>query len=114
MKIIFIVNIDNDNVIFRPFCKERSVSFLDRALRFVSRKQSGQRHSIAASPEFQDLERMRAKAQHDEAQALYNERRKKKIETAKRLLGIGLPIDKIIETTGLTHNEIENLCDVVK
>ncbi|MCL1918379.1 MAG: hypothetical protein FWG14_08705 [Peptococcaceae bacterium] len=29
-------------------------------------------HSITASPEFQELERLRIKASHDEAQAVYN------------------------------------------
>jgi len=40
-------------------------------------------HSVAASPEFRELERLRAKAQHDEAQALYNERRKKNTRLQK-------------------------------
>ena len=37
---------------------------------------------VAASPELQEAERMRSKARHDEAQALYNERRKEKFEIA--------------------------------
>ena len=49
-------------------------------------------HSVTASTEFQELERMRAKAQHDEAQALHNERRK----IAKKLLFLNLPMEHII------------------
>jgi hypothetical protein len=33
-------------------------------------------HHIAASPEFREAERVRSKARHDEAQAMYNVRRK--------------------------------------
>ena len=71
-------------------------------------------HSVAASPEFQELERMRIKVQHDEAQALHNERRKEKIEIAKKLIKRNRPIEEIIEDTGLTHAEIENLRDADK
>jgi vacuolar-type H+-ATPase subunit I/STV1 len=35
-------------------------------------------HSATASAEFQEIERLRIKAGHDEAQALYNERRKER------------------------------------
>ena len=62
-------------------------------------------HSVAASEEFRELERMRAKAEHDEAQALHDERCK----IAKKLLAIDLPIEKIIEATELTQEEIEKL-----
>ena len=71
-------------------------------------------HSVAASPEFLELERMRTKAQHDEAQALYNERRKEKIEIARCMLAEGEHIDKVMRYTGLTRAEIENLCDTDK
>jgi len=32
---------------------------------------------VAASPEFKEIERMRSKARHDEAQAIYNAERKR-------------------------------------
>ena len=35
-------------------------------------------HSVTASPEFRELERLRVKAQHDEAQALHNAERKER------------------------------------
>ena len=69
-------------------------------------------HNVSVSPEFQELERMRVRADHDEARALWNAERKTKFEIAKNLLGIGLSIDKIIETTGLSRKEIESLRDV--
>jgi predicted transposase/invertase (TIGR01784 family) len=64
---------------------------------------------ITVTPEFREMERLRSKARHDEAQALYNMERKTKIEIAKKLVNRNRPIDEIIEDTGLTHDEIENL-----
>ena len=69
-------------------------------------------HSIAASPEFQELERMRIKAQHDEAQALQNAERKTKIEIAKNALRKKMSVDDVIDITGLTRMEVEVLHDV--
>jgi predicted transposase/invertase (TIGR01784 family) len=63
--------------------------------------------SITATPEFREMERLRTKARHDEAQALFNERRK----IARNLLKMNLPIEQIIMATGLTKEEIENLND---
>jgi predicted transposase/invertase (TIGR01784 family) len=65
--------------------------------------------SITATPEFREMERLRSKARHDEAQALWNERRKEKFDIAKNLLGVGDSVDKIVTVTGLTREEIENL-----
>jgi len=42
---------------------------------------------------------LRAKAQHDEAQALYNERRKEKYEIVKNLLNDGDSTDRVIKVT---------------
>ena len=64
---------------------------------------------ITVTPEFQEAERLRSKARHDEAQALYNAERKKAFEIARNLLGMGIAIDKVIEATGLTLEEIEGL-----
>lgn len=41
-------------------------------------------YTITASSEFREKERLRAKARHDEAQALYNARREEKFEIAKK------------------------------
>ena len=64
---------------------------------------------ITGSQEYQELERMRDKARHDEAQALGNARRQALRETAKRLLALGNPVDKISAVTELSCEEIESL-----
>ena len=53
--------------------------------------------------------RLRAKARHDETQALYNARKERNIEIAKKLLKRNRPIDEIVEDAGLTYEEVENL-----
>ena len=64
---------------------------------------------ITVTPEFQEAERLRSKARHDEAQALWSAERKKASEIAKNLLNMGITIEKVIEATGLTREEIEGL-----
>jgi len=68
---------------------------------------------ITVTPEFREAERLRAKARHDEAQALRNAQRnaerKKALEIAKKLLDLGMSIENIIIVTGLTREEIESL-----
>jgi hypothetical protein len=64
---------------------------------------------ITVTPEFQEAERLREKASHDEAQALYNADHEALIRVAKNLLALGMPIEKIIKGTGLTHDEVEGL-----
>lgn len=70
-------------------------------------------YTITASSEFREKERLRAKARHDEAQALYHAERtgkqKEKIEIARKLLIRNRPVDEIMEDTGLTCEEVENL-----
>ena len=82
-------------------------------------------YTITASPEFREIERLRAKARHDEAQALYHAEQKgiakgkiegkqegiaeRNIEIAQKLLRRGRPIDEIVEDTGLTYQEVEHL-----
>jgi len=70
-------------------------------------------HNVTASSEFRELERLRAKAQHDEAQALYNAERRaekaKAITIAKSLLADGDSIDRVARVTGLTNAEVEGL-----
>ncbi len=62
-------------------------------------------YTITASSEFREKERLRAKARHDEAQALYNARK----EIAQKLLKRNRPVDEIAEDTGLTYEEIDAL-----
>ena len=64
---------------------------------------------ITVTPEFQEAERLRSKARHDEAQALWNERRKEKLDIAKKMLADGESVEKTARYTGLAHEEIEGL-----
>ena len=70
-------------------------------------------YTITASSEFREKERLRAKARHDEAQALYNARREATIERnneiARNMIADGEPIEKIVRYTGLTKESIEKL-----
>lgn len=70
-------------------------------------------YTITASSEFREKERLRAKARHDEAQALYNARREatieRNIEIARNMIADGESIEKIVRYTGLTKENIENL-----
>ena len=70
-------------------------------------------YTITASPEFREKERLREKARHDEAQALYHaEQRgaaKEKLEIARNLIKMRMPFDQISKATGLTSAEIEKL-----
>jgi predicted transposase/invertase (TIGR01784 family) len=68
---------------------------------------------ITVTPEFQEAERLRSKARHDEAQAVYNAERRgrqdEKFEIAKNLMRDGDSIDRIVRMTGLTREEVEGL-----
>ena len=78
-------------------------------------------YSITASPEFHEIERMREKARHDEAQALHTAEQKgiqkgiqkgmrqEKIGIARNLIKIGMPPQQISAATGLTQGEVEAL-----
>ena len=73
--------------------------------------------SIVVSPEFREIERMREKAGHDEAQALLHATQKGRQEgrqevmyaVAQKLLGISRPMDEIMLVTGLPRDELERL-----
>jgi predicted transposase/invertase (TIGR01784 family) len=66
-------------------------------------------HTVVVSPEFAEAERLRAKARHDEAQALWNRERKTSMAIAKNMLKRGRPIDEIAEDTNLAREEVEAL-----
>lgn len=74
-------------------------------------------YTITASPEFREIERLRAKAKHDEAQALHHAKQEgrqegiseRNIAFAKTMIADGEPIEKIVRYTGLTKKEIEEL-----
>ena len=73
-------------------------------------------HRITVSPEFRELERMREKARHDEAQALHHARlvgeTAKAFAIAQNMLKRNRSIDEIMEDTGLTREEVERLRNV--
>ena len=62
-------------------------------------------YTITASSEFRELERLREKARHDEAQALRN----RSVEIARNALQKKISIDDIVDITGLTYEEVENV-----
>lgn len=78
-------------------------------------------YSITASDEFREIERLREKARHDEAQALYHAEQKgrskgkqegiseRNVEIARAMLANGEPIDKIMHYTDLSKEKIEEL-----
>lgn len=70
-------------------------------------------YTITASPEFREVERLREKARHDEAQALHHAKQEgiseRNIEIARNALQMRMPVTDIAKLTGLTHAEIENL-----
>jgi predicted transposase/invertase (TIGR01784 family) len=66
-------------------------------------------YTITASSEFREKERLRAKARHDEAQALHRQAQESARKFAQKLLARNRPIDEIMEDTGLTREEVESL-----
>lgn len=78
-------------------------------------------YTITASSEFREAERLREKARHDEAQALYHAEQKgiqkgiqkgaseRNIEIARNLIKMGMSADQISVATGLTYAEVEHL-----
>lgn len=74
-------------------------------------------YNITSSAEFRELERLREKARHDEAQALYNAEQKgrqkgkraEKFEIARTMLTDGESASKIMRYTGLTQEELESI-----
>jgi len=66
-------------------------------------------YTITASEKFRELERLRSKARHDEAQALHHAKREQAIEIAQKMLKRNRPVDEIAEDTGLTCEEVESL-----
>lgn len=74
-------------------------------------------YSITASSEFREIERLREKARHDEAQALYHAKQEGRqegrqegmVDFARTMLADGEPVSKIMRYTGLARSEVENL-----
>ena len=74
-------------------------------------------YTITASSEFKELERLRAKARHDEAQALYHAEQvgmekgmsKRNLEIARNLIRMEMPLKQVSQATGLTMEELSHL-----
>ena len=74
-------------------------------------------NSYYTSPEFREIKRLREKAQHDEAQALYHAEQQgiqkgasgRNIEIARAMIADGEPVEKIMRYTDLTSEEIQGL-----
>lgn len=66
-------------------------------------------YTITASSKFREKERLRTKARHDEAQALYNARKERDIKIAQDMIADGKSVEKIVRYTGLTKESIEKL-----
>ena len=90
-------------------------------------------YKITASPKFRELERVREKARHDEAQALHHAEQKgraegmakgraegmakgraegiseRSMEIAKNLLKMGMPFSQVSEATGLAPEKLETI-----
>lgn len=64
-------------------------------------------YTITASSEFREKERLRAKARHDEAQALHHAEQNAKIEIARNMIADGESVEKIMRYTGLAKESIE-------
>ena len=66
---------------------------------------------VAASPEFRELERMRSKARHDEAQALYNAEKRGAERERANWQGVVAEKDTAIaeKDTTIAEKESENL-----
>lgn len=79
-------------------------------------------YTITASSEFREIERLREKARHDEAQALYHAKLEGRLEgrqegisernteIARNLIKLGMPPNQITAATGLSAEDIEKLC----
>ena len=65
---------------------------------------------VTASPEFREVERMREKARHDEAQALHHAKMEERAEAALRMLASGkLSLEEVANFSGLPVEEIKKL-----
>jgi predicted transposase/invertase (TIGR01784 family) len=94
--------------LFRAKTEEELVNIEALGVQEMSEAITAYRH-ITVTPEFQEAERLRSKARHDEAQALWNAERNKALDIAKNLLKKQMAIEDIADATGLTYEEIIGL-----
>ncbi|MCL2071098.1 MAG: hypothetical protein FWH07_02560 [Oscillospiraceae bacterium] len=65
--------------------------------------------TVAAISKSEEVARLRERAKFNEASALANARCKERLAIAERLIKRGVPIEEIVEDTGLTHKEVGGL-----
>ena len=81
--------------------------------------------TVTASPEYREMERLREKAGHDEAQALHaaelrgeirgeirgesNGISKGKAQVAHNLIKMGMSVEQVVQATGLAQGEVETI-----
>ena len=94
--------------LFRAKTEEELTSIEASGVQEMKEAINAYRH-ITVTPEFLEAERLRSKARHDEAQALYHAERKRTFEIAKSMIIDGEPFEKVIRYTGLTCDEVEGL-----
>jgi len=80
----------------------------------IMKQAIGAYRTVTSTAEFREIERLRSRAQSNEASALGNARRKKTVEIARNAIGMGMDIDTIVKLTGLTPDEVEALRDADK
>jgi predicted transposase/invertase (TIGR01784 family) len=66
-------------------------------------------HQITADSEFQEMERLRELARHNEAAALRHARDEERLEIARKMKEMGEPVEKIHTFTGLPLESIERM-----
>ena len=105
-------NADDDLLLWLSLFKAKSEVELKRIEEMEVPEMSeaiGAYRSITVSPEFKEAERLRAKARHDEAQALLNERIKMAREIALSLTELNLSDEEIAKHTRLSIEDIRRL-----
>ena len=74
-------------------------------------------YSVSNSSEYYEMERLREKTGHDEAQALHTAKQEgkeeKAVEIARNLMDVGMSIRQIMEVTGLTQDEVEKIYNAI-
>ena len=88
---------------------EEDLEKLDRMEGSVMNEAISAYRTITASPEYREMERLREKAKHDEAQALRAAEIRANAKVAQRLIRMGLPTQQVVEATELTPQEVESI-----
>ena len=92
---------------------EEDLEKLDRMEGSVMNEAISAYRTITASPEYREMERLREKAKHDEAQALRAAELRGEArgvsKVAQNLIGMGISVQQVAQATGLTPKEVETI-----